>query len=517
MPYSPGQKSAYIALNRFGLGARPGDLARAAGDPRGWLKAELGVQDIALISLDDPANADLVGTTPAIQGHFAAEAQRKREREIKTASLARGANGNGAIASDMAPAGSVMAMAAPAMSGDMAGGMAGAGMMAKPDAAKPDTAKQKTDEAVEGRVFRQEALAMARKAMEVEAGFVERLVRFWSNHFAVSVAKSGIVRIAAGAFEREAIRPFVLRSFPEMLLAVERHPVMLNYLDNQQSMGPNSRWGKAQKHGLNENLAREILELHTLGVDGGYTQADVTALAATITGWTIVGREGRLGEPGAFTFNANAHEPGDRLLLGKAYPQGGMGQGEAALNDLARHPSTAHHIAFKLARHFVADEPPPALVERLARVYRDTEGGLRALALALVDAPETWDAPLTKLRTPLDFTLAIRRATLRGPLAEPNLILHPLNVLGQPLWQPPGPNGFSDVAGGWTSAEGMKLRLDFAAQVAHQVKDIGNPLDILNDLVGEAASQETRKTIQRAESREQGLALLFMSPEFQRR
>ena len=353
--------------------------------------------------------------------------------------------------------------------------------------------------------------------LDADAGFVERLVRFWSNHFCVSVAKSNFVRTAAGAFEREAIRPFVLGSFANMLLAVERHPVMLHYLDNQQSIGPNSKAGKNRGKGLNENLAREIMELHTLGVDGGYSQPDVTSLARIITGWTIVARDGRLGEPGAFVFNANAHEPGDQMLLGKAYLRGGMGQGEAALNDLARQPATARHIAFKLARHFVSDEPPPALVERLTKVFTDKDGDLRALAHALVEAPEAWDAPMGKLRSPFDFVLAIRRATQRQPLADAGPVLGQLGALGQPLWQPPGPNGFTDVSAAWISAEGMKLRLDTAAQIARQLKDLGKPSDLLNDLIGEAASPETQQAVARAESREQGLALLFMSPEFQRR
>jgi uncharacterized protein (DUF1800 family) len=378
-------------------------------------------------------------------------------------------------------------------------------------------AKQKPEPPLEYRMFRAEARARFDKMAAAPVGFVERLVQFWSNHFCVSVAKSGIVRVAAGPFEREAIRPHVLGRFVDMLNAVERHPAMLFYLDNQQSVGPDSRAGRNRKRGLNENLAREILELHTLGVDGGYTQADVTAFARILTGWMMAGREGRLGEPGSFIFNANAHEPGDEVFLGRTYPAMGLGQGEAALRDIARHPSTARHVATKLARHFIADEPPASIVERLATVFRDKDGDLRALAAALVDLPEAWSTPLSKLRAPYDFVAAIRRALHPGPMPDAGPMLGALAMLGQPLWQPPAPNGFPDASATWTSAEGMKLRLDIAWQAARRVKDIGNPLALLDAVLGPAAAPETRQAIARAESKQQGLALLLMSPEFQRR
>ncbi|MEI9420362.1 DUF1800 family protein [Mesorhizobium sp. Cs1299R1N1] len=484
---------ALIAFNRFGLGARPGDRDRLANDPRGYLKAELRRPDVAMISLDDPTYADLKGSTPAIQASMAANLQRKLDRERMATE--QPATGTPASASAMPPA------AAPGMSAPAA----------------PAAAKAKPPvPPVEAILFRAEAQARFDKAMQAEAGFVERLVYFWSNHFCVSVAKANIVRASAGAFEREAIRPFVLGRFADMLMAVERHPAMLFYLDNQQSIGPGSRAGKNRQRGLNENLAREILELHTLGVGSGYSQADVTSFARILTGWTMAGREGRLGEPGSSVFNANAHEPGDAVLLGKTYPAGGMGQAEAALNDIARHPATAQHIATQLARHFIADDPPPAAVARLAKVFVKNDGNLRALAAALVDLPEAWSTPLAKMRSPFDYVAAIRRAAGQGP-NDPGQSLNWLNALGQPLWQPPGPNGFSDQADSWASAEGMKIRLDIAWQAARQVKDIGNPNDMLDAIIGPSASPETRQAVARAESKQQGLALLLMAPEFQRR
>jgi uncharacterized protein (DUF1800 family) len=349
-----------------------------------------------------------------------------------------------------------------------------------------------------------------------DCGFTERLVVFWSNHFCISANKGELARMWAGSFEREAIRPHVLGRFAEMLKAVEQHPAMLFFLDNQLSLGPDSRAGLNRKRGLNENLAREIMELHTLGVGGGYTQDDVTSLARVITGWTFVGRQGILGAPGSFVFNANAHQPGAQRVMGKTYATGGVEQGEAVLADIARHPSTAKFIATKFARHFVADDPPPTLVARLQDVFIRTDGDLRALAIALVDSDEAWRAPLTKVRSPYEFLVATGRLLARVP-DEPGQYLGGLNVLGQPLWTPSGPNGFPDTNAAWAAPEGMKLRLDISAQVAARVGNTIDPRDLLELALADAASVDTRRTIERAESRQQALALLLMSPEFQRR
>jgi uncharacterized protein (DUF1800 family) len=349
-----------------------------------------------------------------------------------------------------------------------------------------------------------------------DCGFTERLVAFWSNHFCISANKGALARMWAGSFEREAIRPHVLGRFADMLKSVEQHPAMLFFLDNQQSLGPDSRAGQNRKRGLNENLAREIMELHTLGVGGGYTQDDVTALARIITGWTFAGRQGKLGEPGSFAFNANAHQPGPERLLGKIYDADGIAQGEAALADIARHPSTAKFIATKLVRHFVADEPPPQLVARLQGIFTATDGDLRAITIALVDADEAWRAPLTKLRSPYEFLVAAGRALGRVP-DDPGLYLGALNTLGQPLWSPAGPNGFADTNAAWAAPEGMKLRLDVSAQIASRAGNTIDPRELLDLVAADAASEETRQAIERAESKQQALALLLMSPEFQRR
>ena len=258
------------------------------------------------------------------------------------------------------------------------------------------------------------------------------------------------------------------------------------------------------------------MELHTLGVGGGYTQDDVTSLARIITGWTFAGRQGQLGTPGSFVFNANAHEPGAQLLLGKTYENDGVGQGEAALVDIARHPSTAKFVATKFVRHFVADDPPQALVARLQQAFRKSDGDLRVLAEALVDSDEAWQAPQTKMRSPYEFLVATGRLLSQIP-DDPNRYLGGLNLLGQPLWTPAGPNGFPDTNAAWAAPEGMKLRLDISAQVASRVGDNVDPRDLLELAAADAASPETRRTVERAELRQQALALLLMSPEFQRR
>ncbi|MFT4132681.1 DUF1800 domain-containing protein [Labrys sp. (in: a-proteobacteria)] len=472
---------ARVVFNRFGLGPRPGDLARLGGDPRAALRAELAKPDIALIPV--AADADrLPGSAAAIQAVMNENLQRKMERMTAPAAV------------QMDPEGKPAISAAPAPQGPM-----------------------KPEPPVEARLLKAEAQARFAKAMAAEIGFVERLVAFWSNHFCVSAAKDNIVRAAAGAFEREAIRPFVLGRFADMLVAVEHHPAMLYYLDNQQSIGPGSRAGRNHNRGLNENLAREILELHTLGVGSGYSQADVTAFARILTGWMVAGREGRLGEPGSFVFNANTHEPGDQVFFGKTYPAGGMGQAEAVLNDIARHPATARHIATKIARHFIADDPPPQMVARLAETFAKTDGDLRAIAVALVNAPDAWSQPLAKMRSPLDFVLALRRGIGPGSEADPGQTLNWLAVLGAPLWQPPGPNGFSDLVDAQASPAGMAMRLDIASQAARQARTLAEPADLLEALIGPSVSAETRDAVIRAESRQQAVALLLMAPEFQRR
>src|SRR4051794_27463995 len=495
-------QGALVALNRFGLGARggaSGDFLNAASDPRGFVKAELDRPNAALLE------APGLQSTPAL-----AESVFAYQFEIVQARNAAAKSGAPKPQAPVANGATDIAGKAAAMEAtDANAAMAPAETMQPPKPVpEPPNIIQKT--------YRAEALARLQRARIVDCGFVERLVVFWSNHFCISANKGGLARMWAGAFEREAIRPHVLGRFGDMLKAVEQHPAMLFFLDNQQSLGPESRAGQNRKRGLNENLAREIMELHTLGVGGGYSQDDVTSLARIITGWTFAGRRGQLGTPGTFVFNANAHQPGAQRLLGKTYENTGVGQGEAALDDLARHPSTAKFVATKFARHFVADDPPPALVARLSGVFGKSEGDLRALTIALVDSEQAWQMPMTKLRSPYEFLVAIGRLLGRAP-EDPSRFLGGLNLLGQPLWSPAGPNGFPDSNAAWAAPEGMKLRLDISAQVASRIGENVDARELLELVAADAASTETRQAIARAESRQQALALLLMSPEFQRR
>src|SRR5882757_3809448 len=535
-------QAALVALHRFGFGARggaSGDLVNAASDPRGFVKSELNRPSGLLLEVPG------LQSTPALaQAVFEYQEQVKLAREAAAKA--------GTPASDATPPPAQPPQAAPpadniqrrnlslntvatniagqspdAKAGETGGnaGMAAADTMQQGAAMAPNAPMQQGAAKpppqplnIIQKTYRAEALARLQRAVLADCGFTERLVAFWSNHFCISANKGELARMWAGSFEREAIRPHVLGRFADMLKAVEQHPAMLFFLDNQQSLGPDSRAGQNRKRGLNENLAREIMELHTLGVGGGYSQDDVTSLARIITGWTYAGRQGQLGTPGSFVFNANAHQPGAQRLLGKVYEANGVAQGEAALSDIARHPATAKFIATKFTRHFVADDPPPVLVARLQGVFSKTDGDLKALAMALLDSEEAWRAPLTKMRSPYEFLVASGRLLARGRVPEdPSRYLGGLNLLGQPLWSPAGPNGFPDSNAAWAAPEGMKLRLDISAQAASRIGENVDPRELLELAAADAASPETRRTIERAESRQQALALLLMSPEFQRR
>ncbi len=512
-------QAALVALSRFGFGARggaSGDLINAASDPRGFVKAELGRPNGVLLE------APGLQSTPQLgQAVFAYQDQVKQARDAAAKAAAPIEAEPTAEQKPVLRRNLSLNAAATEIAGQMAEAKP-ADNAAKPDTMQPNAAAPPAAKPapqplnVIQKTFRAEALARLQRATLATCGFTERLVAFWSNHFCISATKGELARIWAGAFEREAIRPHVLGRFADMLKAVEQHPAMLFFLDNQQSLGPDSRAGQNRKRGLNENLAREIMELHTLGVGGGYSQEDVTALARIITGWTFAGRQGQLGTPGSFVFNTNAHQPGAQMLLGKSYEATGLAQGEAALADIARHPSTANFIAAKFVRHFVADEPPPALVARLREIFVKTDGDLKALATALVDSDEAWKAPLTKMRSPYDFLVASGRLLARVP-EDPGRYLNGLNLLGQPLWSPSGPNGFADTNAAWAAPEGMKLRLDIAAQIGARLGNNIDPLDLLEFAAADAASIETRRAVERAESRQQALALLLMSPEMQRR
>jgi uncharacterized protein (DUF1800 family) len=469
---------AALALHRFGVGPRAGSIAAIASDPRGALLAELDRPGAGRIS-----DADLLTSGVAARVAFAYQQAQRAARQAERAAQPATAPGSGG-ASEMKDQ--------------------------TPPASAP---RPNPGPSVPQQIYLAEAKARIHAALAADIGFVERLVWFWSNHFCVSADK-GNVRQICGAYEREVIRANVLGRFGDMLLAAESHPAMLIYLDNARSIGPDSMAGLRQKRGLNENLAREILELHTLGVRTVYTQDDVTRFANVITGWTVVPFRQDALRGGEFDFNPRMHQPGAQTVIGKSYSDGGLEQGRAVLATLARHPATAKHVATKLARHFVADEPPPGLVDRLAKRFLATQGDLKEVGKALVAAPESWEAPRAKLKRPGEWVVAALRAVGVTP-AEIGPVMQAHNLLGEPLWRPSAPKGFADESAPWL--DGLAQRLDIANQFARRLGADADPREVFEEALAPLASAETRQAITRAESRPQALALLFMAPEFQRR
>lgn len=478
---SSAKAEAVLALHRFGMGPRPGSIAAIESDPRGALIAELerpSASEIAASGLPSSAKA-YRAVTDANAKRQAKAVLAKKEQDAKRQQMADAAS--------------------------MTEGTAqGSDEMATKTAADaiPDPGRQ---------IYLEEARVRIAAALGAEIGFVERLTWFWSNHFCISANK---IRSMSGAYEREAIRPNVLGRFTDLLLAAEGHPAMLFYLDQTISMGANSTAGINRTRGLNENMAREILELHTLGVRTGYTQDDVIGFANVLTGWTLVPPGDNPEHGGEFTFNPRLHEPGAQKVLGKSYQDETVEQGRAVLRDLATNPATATHVAAKLARHFIADAPPPALVESMAKTFLDTGGDLKQVAMSMVSAPEAWTAPPAKFKRPSEWVVGMVRATGLTQ-ADPARFTDGQALLGEPLWRPPSPKGFPDDAASWI--DGLGRRLDVANNFAERVSGQVDPQDVIETALGSSVSPEVKQAVGRAESRQQALVLLFMSAEFQRR
>jgi uncharacterized protein (DUF1800 family) len=462
-----------IAVNRFGLGARPGELAAVGGDARDWARAQLKDAPPRIDDSQLRASSDILADALDLR------------REIRASR-------------EQAPL------------GDTAGQAQMARAMKIPRLLRP--------------IYFAEATARLRHSVTTERPFIERLAQFWTNHFAVSVDKNLVLGLA-GALEREAIRPNVLGNFEDMLLAVERHPAMLLYLDNHLSAGPNSKAARnierrhaERKIGINENLARETLELHTLGVGGGYTQTDVTAYAEVITGWSIDAERGRAphAESGRFSFRAELHEPSTKVVLGKRYPDTGYEQGVAVLRDLARNPSTARFIATKLARHFIADDPPSKAVDRIASAYSRSGGHLPTVYRALIDCPDAWVAPLTKYKTPSDYIVSTFRG-LEMPVDAGRAPLGSFEALGQRPYGPRSPAGWPDRSADWDGASALMKRIEWADAVGQRVGNWRGASDLAPQLLGTTLASVTRTAIARAASGAQAITLLLVAPEFMRR
>lgn len=477
-----------IALNRFGLGARLSQSAPA--DPKAWLRAQL--------ERFEPRPEAFAAVPPRGKvvdqlADYMAEA--KAERQLKRQPLQQPA---------------AMTTADP-----------------KTPDGLPDSATKFLRQSIRDDYLVMIGARMS-SALTSDTPFVERLVHFWANHFAISADKLPVIGLA-GLLEFEAIRPHVLGRFSDMLLAVEQHPAMLIYLDQAQSIGPNSPAGQriaargGQKRGLNENLAREIMELHTLGVRTGYTQADVTEFARALTGWTVSGiargPAARLlgqGAPGEFEFAEMLHEPGERVIVGKRYGQDGEAQGRAVLMDLAASPATAKHTATKLTRHFAGDDPPPAMVDRLTQAHLRSGGDLPTVYRAIIDSPEAWAARPVKFKTPWEWSVSGLRAVGQQQ-AEPQMAAALLNQLGQPTWRPGSPAGFDDIAASWAAPEALMLRVEAAQRIADRAGSAVDARVLAEKLFPGSLSEATRTSIARAESPAEGLALLLVSPEFVRR
>ncbi len=493
-----------IAMNRFGLGGRPDEPLPA--NPGRWL-------------LDQFARFE-----PRPAAIAAAPGRRAVAEE-----LAKYLDESRALRQQEGPRRARPAATAPVTAPMMSG---------EPAAGTPEPVARKDDPVAQARQFARRqgrddyALAVGARvttALTTPAPFVERLVHFWANHFAVSADKLTVIGLS-GTLEFEAIRPHVLGKFSDMLNAVERHPAMLLYLDQAQSVGPNSMIGSriaargVRKVGLNENLAREILELHTLGVRTGYSQADVTEFARAMTGWTVsgIGRQpgarliGTDGPAGDFVFAELLHEPGDRMIIGKHYAQPGVRQAQAVLDDLAVHPATATHLATKLARHFAGDTPPPALVDRLQSTYLKSGGDLPSLYRVLVEAPECWSQEPAKFKTPWEWTVSSMRA-LGMKTVQPLLVTGLLNQLGQPTWRPGSPAGFDDIAASWAGPDALMRRIEVAERFAARSNGALDARTLAPQLFPAGLSSATTQALANADSPAQALALLLVAPEFMRR
>jgi len=457
----PTDMMAAIAATRFGLGARPGEIAAAKSDPRGFLTAQIRPQGA------DQPQADAEGSAQRLSD-FRDYQMEKREAKAE----------------------------------------------GEPKSAPVKDARRDLRDQTNA-----DFLARAQLGTSTDAAFRERWTLFWANHFTVSATKLATATVV-GPFEQEAIRPHVFGRFEDLLVAASTHPAMLIYLDQAQSVGPDSRAANAlqrranRKGGLNENLAREILELHTVGVGAGYGQADVTEFARAMTGFGI----GRPQEDRAFQFlfRDNAHEPGARTVMGRRYGQDGQSQALAVMADLAASPQTARHLATKLAVHFVGDAPPPALVARLEKSFIASGGRLDDLARTLVAAPEAWDPAPAKFKTPYEFTIS----TWRAVGGQPKVIgkLAPvLTGLGQKPFSAPTPKGWPEEAQVWCAPDALIKRLRFSEAFAAQAADRLDPGDLAQSALGARLTPPVAKAVARAETRREAMALLLMSPEFQRR
>ena len=450
-------KSA-IAATRFGMGAMPGEIA-GIDEPQSWLLEQVDPNHVPVWPYDNTVSSKQLLTE--LQVHAMARRQNK--------------------AADMSD------------------------QIEAERSAYMRNARQ---------IMKRDVVTRAAFGATTHASFHERLVRFWANHFSIS-ARNIQTRLIAGAYEREAIRPYVLQDFTTLASQAIFHPGMLIYLDNVQSIGPTSRGSRHGRRGLNENLAREVLELHTVTLAANYSQEDVTEFARALTGWTVGNHRDGQNHRGESVFSERIHEPGNRRVLGKDYRQAGGDQARAIVRDLCLHPDTAHNVAYKLARHFIADEPPLSLVNRLTSLFLETDGDLRELYKALILAPEAWQDEPQKVKTPDELlTSTARLIGVRAVFAgEPKKVYQ---SLAQQPFHAPTPEGWPDEASSWLGPDALMKRIEWAKRVADRSPELDARL-LLEEGLGALASAELSQTVSRAESGNQALVLALMSPEFQKR
>lgn len=433
-----------IAVTRFGLGARAGEIAEAARDPVGW----------ALAQTEPWAAPNWLGAL-----HSAEILRDKRAVEAR----------------------------------------------------EPEEPPRREHRV---RMHHAETLLRARHACTTAAPFRERWARFWLNHFAIQ-GIDGHTEMLTGALLREAIEPHMLGRFEDMVAAVSKHPAMLASLDQPMSVGPNSPHGREHGLGLNENLGRELLELHTMGVGSGYTQRDVTELAKALTGWRIGGPDAPVGSQDRFFNDPRWREPGSRRLLGQVWPESD-GRAEAMVRAIARRPETAARISAKLAAHFTADKPPAAVVARLHKAWTRSDGDLKAVAEALVTAPEAWVSEQRKFKTPYEFYVSTQRAAGAAPV-DGGDVTHAVSSMGQWPLTARTPEGWSDEAASWATPLGLQQRAAFAWAQGEKAS-AEDSRAFAEAALGPLIPRERLATIRSvAHDRPSAFGLILMSPEFQRR
>ena len=515
---------AAIAATRFGLGACPGEIAQASGDPQGWLIAQIrpqGAEVFEGLSAED-AGSRVKDFREQVRGLQAEYGRSPGARKVAIAAAPGLAGAQPMVANNPGAASMTGATIAGEPSPMTATGGAQAQAPTDDFQMRRRALYMPLNQASLG-----EVLARTQLACATPAGFRERWALFWSNHFTTATVKSQEMRVLAPVFEREAIRPHVFDRFETLLIASSLHPGMLAYLDQQQSVGPNSpqvqraalRQGPRQRGGLNENLAREIMELHTVGADGGYTQGDVTEFARALTGYGIASGQPIDGPTpiGSAVFREVRHEPGARTVMGVRYLQEGSAQARAILTNLAAKPQTARRLCAKIAAHFVSDRPDPRLVARLEAAWIRSHGDLSQVAQALVRAPEAWAPQPLKLKTPYELIVSSYRAAGAAPQNVQREVIGPLSAFGQRPFEAPQPNGWSDEAIAWAAPDALVKRLTWAQGFAGAYAPQSDVASFAQQALGARLAPATAQGMARAESRPEAVALLIMSPEFQRR